>query len=214
MFAKEGKKYILILFILAIVAISIRLLWPILPTIYLAYSTTILFFFSLWFFRDPNRKIDSDETTVVSPADGRVVAYDEIDDEYVGHAKVISIFMSVFNVHVNRMPAKGKIVKDTHIPGLFMNAYNPSASFENERRVINIDGGSDDRKYKVTQIAGMVAKRIVPYIGLNDEAKKGDKIGIICFGSRVDIVMPADIVVQVTLNQKLKAGKTVLGIYK
>ena len=94
-----------------------------------------------------------------------------------------------------------------------MSAYNPAASFENERRRINIQG-EGDRRYGVTQIAGLVARRIVPYLTVGAKMKKGDKFGMISFGSKVDIVMPADIVVQVKINQKLKAGKTVIGIYK
>ena len=213
MIAKEGRRFIIPLFVLAVIAIILMMVFPLLPIKILAVISTLLLLFTTWFFRDPERVPDNDETIVVSPADGRVVAYDEIHDEFVGNAKLISIFMSVFNVHVNRMPADGKIVEEKYFPGNFMSAYNPAASFENERRRINIDGGVD-RRYGVTQVAGMVARRIVPYLATGDSGKKGDKFGMICFGSRVDIIMPADIVVQITLNQKLKAGKTVLGIYK
>ena len=213
MIAKQGHKIIIPLLFLSIIAVVATIIFQILPLKYLAVSSSLLLFMTLWFFRDPNRDPGTDDTIVVSPADGKVVAYDEIKDPFVGNAKMISIFMSVFDVHVNRAPDAGEIVSDEHIAGDFMSAYNPAASFENERRRINIQG-EGDRRYGVTQIAGLIARRIVPYLTVGAKMKKGEKFGMISFGSKVDIVMPADIVVQVKLNQKLKAGKTVIGIYK
>lgn len=213
MFAKDGHKLIIIALIIAIITTLVMIIFPVIVMKVLSALTGLGFLFVAWFFRDPERKIVRDATLVVSPADGRVVAYDEMEDDFVGNAKVISIFMSGFDVHVNRMPADGEIVNEEYTHGRYISAFNPAASFENERRKIDIDGGGD-RKYTVTQIAGMMARRIVPYLSKGDKAKKGDKIGMIKFGSKVDIVMPADIVVQVTLNQKLKAGVTVIGIYK
>jgi len=212
-FAKEGFKFLIPLVIWVVLIIIITLIFPVVPMIYLAVLSSLLLFFVLWFFRDPERTPHPDIDKIVSPADGRIVAYDEIHDKYVGNAKVLSIFMSVFDVHVNRMPADGEIVDEKYFDGTFMSAYNPAASFENERRSLFIDGGGD-RRYVVTQIAGMVARRIVPYLSKGDKGKKGDKLGMICFGSKVDIIMPADIVLEVKLNQKLRAGKTVLGTFK
>jgi len=211
--AKQGHKIIIPLLILSLIAVIATIIFPILPFKYLAVSSSLLLLFCVWFFRDPNRDPGTDENVVVSPADGRVVAYDEISDSFVGNAKMVSIFMSVFDVHVNRAPDTGEIVNDEHISGKFMSAYNPAASFENERRRINIQG-EGNRRYGVTQIAGLIARRIIPYLTVGAKMKKGEKFGMISFGSKVDIVMPADIVIQVKLNQKLKAGKTVIGIYK
>lgn len=213
MFAKEGRQIILNTLIVSIAVTIVMLIFPIIFLKILAVVFAGAFFFTLWFFRDPHRKINRDNDVVVSPADGRVVAHDEIEDDFVGSAKLLSIFMSGFDVHVNRMPADVKIVNEEYTPGKFISAFNPSASFVNERRRIDIDAGGE-RKYAVTQIAGLMARRIVPYLSKGDTARKGDKIGMIKFGSKVDIVLPADIVVQVTLNQKLKAGQTVIGLYK
>lgn len=213
MIAKDGYKIIFTLLIIAIVLGTIAIIYPMDVTITIAGIGLLAVLFTTWFFRDPNRKITTDDTLVVSPADGRVVAYDELEDDFVGTAKVLSIFMSVFDVHVNRMPDDGKIVSEKYIAGKFISAYNPSASFDNERRRINIDNGPE-RRYSVIQIAGMLARRIVPYLTEGARAKKGEKIGMIKFGSKVDIIMPSNVVVKVKLNQKLKAGKTVIGIYK
>lgn len=213
MFAKEGFKFLIPLLIWVILVIIITLIFPVIPLIYLSVLSSLLFFFVLWFFRDPERTPHPDVNKIVSPADGRIVAFDEIHNKYVGNAKVLSIFMSVFDVHVNRMPADGEIVDEFYTEGKFMSAYNPAASFENERRMLYIDSGGD-RRYVVTQIAGMVARRIVPYLAKGDKGKKGVKLGMICFGSKVDIIMPESIVLEVKLNQKLKAGKTVLGTFK
>ncbi|MFP4548227.1 MAG: phosphatidylserine decarboxylase family protein [Fidelibacterota bacterium] len=213
MFAKEGFKFIIPLLIWVILVVIITLIFPVIQLIYLSVLSSLLFLFVLWFFRDPERTPHPDINKIVSPADGRIVAFDEIHNKYVGNAKVLSIFMSVFDVHVNRMPADGEIVDEFYTEGKFMSAYNPAASFENERRTLYIDSGGD-RRYVVTQIAGMVARRIVPYLVKGDKGKKGDKLGMICFGSKVDIIMPESIVLEVKLNQKLKAGKTVLGTFK
>ncbi|MBN2281193.1 MAG: phosphatidylserine decarboxylase family protein [Candidatus Marinimicrobia bacterium] len=213
MIAKQGHKILIPLLALAILSVILMLLFPFVFLKYLAVATSSLLLFTIWFFRDPERDSDQDRAIVVSPADGRVVAYDEVVDSFVGNAKKISIFMSIFNVHVNRAPDGGEIVSDEHTAGKFMSAYNPAASFENERRRINIQG-EGDRRYGVIQIAGLIARRIIPYHTIGAKLKKGERIGMISFGSKVDIVLPADIVVQIKINQKLKAGKTVIGIYK
>lgn len=213
MFAKGGHKIILIAVVVAIILTIITIVFPNVITKILTVCSGAWVLFVALFFRDPDRAIDEDNDLVVSPADGRVVAYDEVEDSFVGNAKVLSIFMSLLDVHVNRMPASGEIVKEEYTPGKFISAYNPVASFENERRRIYIDGGNN-RRFSVTQIAGMVARRIVPYLSKGTTAKKGDKIGMIQFGSKVDILMPADVVVKVRLNQRLKAGKTVIGSFK
>ncbi len=213
MIVKDGKIIILQVLAIAIIVVVFTLFFPFKFMQILSMIGGLLVLLIIFLFRDPARKIERDKNIVVSPADGRVVAYNEISDSFVGNAKFLSIRMSIFDVCVNRMPADGEIVSDEYIPGELIPSYKAAASFVNKRRRINIDGGGEFR-YGVTQIAGMVARKIVPYLSKGDHAKKGDKFGAIPFASKVDILLPADIVVQVTLNQKLKAGKTVIGIYK
>jgi len=157
--------------------------------------------FFLVFFRDPKRVVGKE---VVSPADGRIRDIKMEKDQVF-----ISIFMGITNVHVNRMPIDGKITEMKHFPGRHLRAYKKESEF-NERVTIDIE--STIGKVKVVQIAGLIARRIYPYIKKNDELKKGDKIGIIRLGSRVDVYLPADKIknVPVKNNDLVYAGVTTI----
>jgi len=157
--------------------------------------------FFLIFFRDPKRKIGSG---FISPADGKIRDI-KIDEKTC----FISIFMNVYNVHVNRIPIKGTILDISHYPGKNFGAWKKEAE-ENEKVKILID--SDIGKVTVVQIAGLIARRIYPYIKKGDRLKKGDKIGIIRLGSRVDVYLPANKVkkIKVEIGDKVKAGKSTL----
>ena len=213
MIAKEGPKIIFGFLIVALLATICIFIFPSVATKIIAPVYYLALFFLTWFYLDFETKVNDGDTLVVSPTDGRVVAYDKFEGKYVGDAKVITIFKSVFDFQVNRIPDDSEIVDVKYIHGKFMSAYNPATSFDNECRRINILG-KIGRRYGVIQIAGMLANRIVPYLRKGDFGKKGDRIGLIKFGPKVDVIMPADIAVQARLNQKLKAGKTVIGICK
>ncbi len=162
-----------------------------------------LFTLFLWFFRDPNRPVG---TQMVSPADGRVLWMDEVDDPDIGLADRLSIFMGVQDVHVNRMPLAGDIRRVTHRPGRHVPAFNKDSE-RNERveTIVKTDLGD----VKIIQIAGAVARRIYPYIEPGDHLHKGDRMGLIRLGSRCDLLLPrgkADWVVQP--KQKVRAGVT------
>ena len=157
--------------------------------------------FTAFFFRDPERETGED---VVSPADGRVLKISKVEDKDVGRCVRISIFMSLLDVHVNRMPVDGKILKISRERGFHYPAYTDK-SYRNEKNTLIID--SDMGKVKVVQIAGMIARRIVCYVKEGDNLKKGERIGMIRFGSRVDILLPEDKVsVVVREGKSVKAG--------
>ena len=170
----------------------------------------LLFLFCLNFFRDPVRSIPVDKTIVVSPADGKVVRIEEIDDpDLGGPARLVSIFLNVFNVHVNRVPFTAKVSDFAHKSGNFIAAYDHKASDENERT--NILFSTKYFNYRVMQIAGLIARRIHCYAEVDKEMKKGDRLGFIMFGSRTDIIFPSSMEIRVAIGEKVKGGKTIIG---
>ncbi len=171
--------------------------------------------FICWFFRDPDRLLPEDEHAVVSPADGKVIVSEVIEEnQYIEGACVkVSIFMNVFNVHVNRVPFNGKVEKVLYFPGKFVNASFDKASDDNERNalVVLCENG---RRYAVVQIAGLIARRIVCPVKEDDILKRGERYGMIRFGSRLDLYLPVDTGIQVSIGDKVKAGKSVIGYCK
>lgn len=167
------------------------------------------------FFRDPERNIPQGSGLVVSPADGRVVnvATELRVPELPGPASCLSIFMSPFNVHVNRAPVSGTVEGVRYQPGKFHAAFSPKASPDNERNGILIQ---DDRgeRFLMVQIAGAVARRIVCYVGRNARLDRGARCGIILFGSRVDLYVPEVVALQVKRGDRLRAGESVVGVYR
>lgn len=166
-------------------------------------STCVLVFttFTTFFFRDPERMIGDD---IVSPADGRILKISQVEDRDIGRCVSISIFMSLFDVHVNRIPVDGKILKVVREKGAHHPAYTDK-SYGNEKNTLIIH--TDIGKIKVIQIAGLIARRIVCYVKEGDNLKKGERIGIIRFGSRVDLLLPENRVsVVVKEGEFVKAG--------
>jgi phosphatidylserine decarboxylase len=161
--------------------------------------------FVAFFFRNPRRAIPEDPTVIVSPADGRVVKV-----ERVGNVTKLSIFLSIFNVHVNRSPIGGRIEAMDYKPGRFRPAFNHAASVENERNIIMLSHGN--MKLVFTQIAGLIARRIVCWKKVGDTVKKGELVGLIRFGSRVDVLFPAGTEVTVRVGDRVRAGSSVIGV--
>ena len=161
------------------------------------------------FFRDPRRTIPSDDTVLVSPADGKVVQVFEVDDDFVGQAFRIDIFLSVFDVHLNRIPSAGKIEFVNYRPGKFVAAFRDKASSDNERTDIGISGPRG--KIRVAQIAGLIARRIVCQVKENDRVDKGQLYGMIRFGSRTEISFPRNCIPSVKPGQHFKGGETIVG---
>jgi phosphatidylserine decarboxylase len=175
------------------------------------------------FFRDPERVVPQSDNAIVSPADGLVTLITEVEpplelqiDDGTGMAGLptglvtrVSIFMSVFDVHINRTPVGGTVRRVVYIPGKFMNADLDKASEENERQHILIERG-DGLKLGFTQIAGLVARRIVPFVKPGDIVAKGQRVGLIRFGSRVDVYLPMGTDPKVMIGQTVVAGETVI----
>ena len=205
----EGRKYVAIAVGLTLLATLVTkvLFWPFVGV-------------TLWvatFFRDPIRTTPQGDGLIIAPADGLVTMIERVPvpRELVaelGDAPMVrvSIFMSVFDVHINRTPIAGTVRQVVYISGKFLNADLDKASDENERQHIVVEG-RDGRRIGFTQIAGLVARRIVPFVKPGDMVATGQRIGLIRFGSRVDVFLPDDITPQVTLGQRSIAGETVVG---
>lgn len=183
-------------------------LWKILLVI-----TAGLSLFSAYFYRDPDREVPLDPAKIVSPADGRVVAIQPVSDYYVGNNAIrISIFLNIFNVHINRVPCSGSVVNSQYRPGKFLPAFDPRTSEENEQTIIDIQNMRF--KLRVKQISGMLARRIVNNLRPGDTVVIGRRFGLIKFGSRVDLIVPAEMQLDIRLKQKVVAGKTILGEWR
>lgn len=169
-------------------------------------------FFVCWFFRDPDRIIPSEKGVIVSPADGRIVFTGLVHDSPFGEGewKKVSIFMNIFNVHVNRMPCSGTITQILYHPGKFINAALDKASKENERNAVFLEL-KDGKRLCVVQVAGLVARRIITWVGEGDKVVKGQRYGMICFGSRLDVYMPKYSTIHVQNGDKVMAGTSILG---
>ncbi|HKN58351.1 MAG TPA: phosphatidylserine decarboxylase family protein [Gemmatimonadaceae bacterium] len=210
-FAREGLLFIAIAAIVAIGGFGFaitRRSWG------LWLAAFVLLLLALWvayFFRDPERTGERGPSLVVSPADGKLIMITEVDEPSFiqGPAIRLSIFMNVFNVHVNRYPVDG-VVKYVHYnKGKFFNAATDKSSLENEQMSVGIDTGR--RRVLVRQIAGLIARRIVTYSKPNERVKQGDRMGIIRFGSRVDVFLPVGSTVRGKVGDITTAGVTILG---
>ena len=197
-----------LIFAAAFVTAVLALLGLVLP----ALGGLIVTFFICYFFRDPDRVIPKNKGAVVSPADGKVIAAGTINDAkfFEGPCIKISIFMSVFNVHVNRIPHEGVVKKISYQPGKFFSANLDKASEYNEHNAIFIET-EEGKKMCVVQIAGLIARRIICRIQKDDRLTRGQRFGMICFGSRLDVYLPADTKLNVTVGDKIKSGTSVLG---
>ena len=165
--------------------------------------------FFLWFFRDPTRKITSQPGAIVSPADG-VVTEAEWVETTQGSKLRISIFLNVFDVHVNRSPIEGTVNLVEYREGGFMNAMTPESSLNNEQTLIQIQG--DGYEVSLKQIAGLLARRIVCNVKAGDKVERGQRIGMIKFGSRCDVLMPAEAMLKVRTGARVKGGSSILAV--
>jgi len=209
-FAREGLIFIVIAALIAAGGYALALNRRSWPLWLLAFVLTLLALWVAYFFRDPERTGERGEHLVVAPADGKIVQIAEVDEPSFVQGKAIrvSIFMNVFNVHVNRYPVDG-IVRYVHYnPGKFFNAAADKASLENEQSSVGIESGP--QRILVKQIAGLIARRIVTYSKVGDQVKQGDRMGIIRFGSRVDVFVPLGSKVLVETGQLTTAGVTVV----
>ena len=176
----------------------------------LATLLFVLTAFIAFFFRDPDRDTPEGDALCIASGDGKVVAIDEVEDEWVGKAVQVSVFLSIFNVHVNRIPCSGKVVAVDHCPGKFQLAFLDKASEDNEHTVVRIDGPGF--RLAVKQIAGFVARRIVCRLEAGQTVSAGQRYGLIRFGSRMDHIFPSGSEVRVELGDRVRAGETIIGV--
>jgi phosphatidylserine decarboxylase len=209
-FAREGYPFIGIATILAIAAFALALARRSWSLWLLAVVITILALWVAYFFRDPERSGERGPNLVVAPADGKLIMITEVDEPAFigGRATRLSIFMNVFNVHVNRYPVDGTVGYVHYNPGKFLNAAAEKSSLENEQSSVGIQSGQ--YRILVRQIAGLIARRIVTYSKSGQSVKQGDRMGLIRFGSRVDVFLPTDAKLRVQLGTLTTAGTTVL----
>lgn len=173
----------------------------------------LLTFFVVWFFRNPERSFEEKDKLLIAPADGKIIQIEDVElhsRTISGKFKKISIFMNIFNVHVNRAPYSGTIEGIYYHEGKFFSANLDKASLDNERNELMIRT-DDGRVIWMVQIAGLIARRIICWVKQNDFIVKGERLGLICFGSRVDIYLPEDTNISIKVDDKVKAGETSLG---
>jgi len=206
---KDGWKFVLPLLLLSV---FLFFFWKIGSLFLLGLASLTLFFF-----RDPERKIPEGEDLILAPADGKVIDISEIGEENFLHskAKVVRIFMSIFNIHVQRSPVKGKVEWIKYNSGKFVAAYTEEASRENESNLIGIQKSyqvsSNEKRILVKQIAGSVARRICCWCKEGDNLLAGERIGMIRFGSRVDVYLPQEVEIKVKKGDRVVGGETLIG---
>ena len=212
----EGKGIIIkvVVVILAII-ILLSFLVPPMLVIFLILACMVLILCVLLFFRHPERKIEPSGTVVSSPADGRILLNEVVfEKEYFKREmRKISVFMSIYDVHLNRVPIDGEVVYQKYHPGKYLLAFNPKSSELNERNTIVIKTIHGE-ELLVRQIAGGIARRIRPYLELGQAVNRGEELGFIRFGSRVDIFLPISAEINVELGQKVKGNKSLIANMK
>lgn len=212
---REGTTTLLIMGVVIIIINLVLLMVFHLP-MWLQVAFIILsvafYLFLISFFRNPKRNIAVDANNIIAPADGKVVVIEEtMETEYFNTARrQVSIFMSPANVHVNRNPVSGTVKYLKYHPGKFLVAWHPKSSAENERTTVVINNGNIELLMR--QIAGILARRIVNYLKINEAVKQGEEFGFIKFGSRVDLFLPLNAKIVVQLNQDVRGGETVIAV--
>jgi len=199
---RDGFFYGLGFVIVAVIA------WYVSHLLWLVALPVVLAMFFLWFFRDPSRKVPDGPGLIVSPGDGKVEQVEWIEFPDGGRLRM-TIFLNVFDVHVNRVPVGGVVTLAEHNEGQFMNAMKPESAVHNEQTLITIDAGGYSVSFK--QIAGLLARRIVCNLKVGDRVERGQRMGLIKFGSRVDVLMPAETNPKVKVGDRVKGGSSILG---
>lgn len=195
-------------------ALFAAILWPGILTILIALVLTLLFAVLLYFFRDPPRVPPADADAIVAPADGKVIQVERVDAAPFlnGPALKISIFMSLFDVHVNRAPVAGRVALIEHVPGQFLQAFRPAASEVNEHNLIGLESAHGN--VLVKQVAGVLARRVVCWVRPAQVLQAGERLGVIKFGSRVDLFLPSGAEPAIKAGAHTRAGETVVARWK
>ena len=212
MIAPEGKIILIPLLLLVLAGTGIQAYYPSEGLKWINLTMALLTLFSLYFFRDPQR-IPPNNEGFLSPGDGKVVQIVDVEDGEIGKAQQISIFLSVFNVHSQRVPLSGKVISKTYNSGKFLAAFNHKASLDNEQTVVMFETKSG-KMYKIKQIAGLIARRILNYMEPENRVERGQRLGFIRFGSRVDIIVPEDFQIDVSLGDMVRGNQTIIGRFE
>jgi phosphatidylserine decarboxylase len=193
-------------------AAFVTLILALLGMTYLTLFGLVVTFCFCGFFRDPDRVIPNQSDAIVSPADGKVISLSPVEHTrfFDGSCQKISIFMSVFNVHVNRVPVDGKVKDVRYYPGKFFAANLDKASLQNEHNAVFLEAAGGKPVCSV-QVAGLIARRIICNVQPGDDVCKGQRYGMICFGSRLDVYLPDDAQIKVAVGDKVRAGSSVIG---
>lgn len=213
----EGYVILLLVFLFLIV-FNVAIFWFTNPSWikgFALFGSVVILSFMVWFFRNPQRIVVPDDRVILCPADGKVVVIKEtFENEYFHDMRLqVSIFMSPLNVHVNRYPVSGQVSYFKYHPGKYLVAWHPKSSILNERSTVVIKAGNQ-QEILVRQIAGAVARRIVPYAVQGEQVKQGSQLGFIKFGSRVDLFLPLGTSLSVKLNDKVTGNRTVIGTWQ
>ena len=212
MIAPEGKIILIPLLLLVLAGTGIQAYYPSEGLKWINLTMALLTLFSLYFFRDPQR-IPPNNDGFLSPGDGKVVQIIDVEDAEIGKAKQISIFLSVFNVHSQWVPLSGKVISKTYNSGKFLAAFNHKASLDNEQTVVMFETESG-KMYKIKQIAGLIARRILNYMEPENRVERGQRLGFIRFGSRVDIIVPPEFQIDVSLGDMVRGNQTIIGRFE
>jgi len=204
--AKEGIPFLILPLLLAVLAFGMG--WST-----LAFLAALAALFIAFFFRNPRRNIPAQQNAILSPADGKIIYVGEWTEERFlkQRALKVSIFMSIFDVHLNRAPVAGRVLERNHHPGRFLVASREKSSLLNEQNALILE--TEDRfKILLVQIAGFIARRIVCYADTGDTVKQGEIFGLIRFGSRVDLYLPPEVKPLVSIGQHVKGGESIIGV--
>jgi len=211
MIASDGWRFIIPLWLLTALFCALYLVggsgWWLIPLVLIG----LFAIFVTAFFRDPERRIPDGDSLVLSPGDGKVILIEDWPGDSDKQVRLVSIFLSVFNVHVNRIPIAGKVVDVKYQPGKFYKAFEREAITQNERMEITID--STRGRVKFAQVAGILARRVVCSLKGGEEVHSGERFGLIRFGSRVDIFLEPQVELKVKVGDKVKGGESIIGVY-
>lgn len=211
MITNDGYRIIALTGIVLVVVFVAALLTESMILMVLAALTGVIFIFHFFFFRDPEREIPQNNRAIISPADGKIIKVERVtEDKYhQGNVQLVSIFMSVFDVHVNRVPVSGNVELVEYKKGKYLAAYADAAMDQNEQTWVGIQ--SEYGKVLFKQIAGLIARRIVCRLKQGESVAAGERFGMIKYSSRVDVFLPSEVNLKVKLGDKVSAGSTLLG---
>ncbi len=212
MIAREGMSFVLPTWLAWAIAVVAYLLLHSVAILIAAILLLLVALFVTYFFRDPQRIPPDGDEFILSPGDGKVILIDPVADDKGDRKTLVSIFLSVFDVHINRIPVSGRVISVEHRPGKFLRAFERAAVTENERAEIVIE--TPQGVVKFCQVAGIIARRIVCYLHGGETVTRGQKFGLIRFGSRVDLFLDENVSINVKLGDRVKGGESIIGSFK